>query len=93
MEYRKCSKCKLNYRIELLTTFQKNNYPSCGLVYICKVCLKKFNHKEQIENSEDKYVLNELRYSNKKQNVESTEELLNLQLLNIKLKRELKNGK
>lgn len=89
--FKKCSFCKQKHKIVNLTEYRKNDYLSLGYVYICKVCVKKVDLKEYQSKSTDNYVLNSLRYKNKINNgIESTKELLDLQLLNIKLKRELK---
>jgi uncharacterized CHY-type Zn-finger protein len=90
--FKKCSFCKRQYKSSSLTEYRKNNYLSFGYVYVCKVCEKKININEYQLKSTDNYIINSLRYKNKINNgIESTKELLDLQLLNIKLKRELRN--
>ena len=89
-DFKKCSFCKRQYKSSSLTEYRKNNYLSLGYVYVCKVCEKKINEYQL--KSTDNYIINSLRYKNKINNgIESTKELLDLQLLNIKLKRELRN--
>lgn len=91
-EYKKCSFCKLQYKLSSLVVYRKNDYLSLGYIYVCKICKKKINIKEYQSKSKDNYVINSLRYKNKiNYKIESTKELLDLQLLNIKLKRKLKN--
>jgi uncharacterized CHY-type Zn-finger protein len=91
-DFKKCSFCKSQYKSSSLTEYRKNNYLSLGYVYVCKVCEKKININEYQLKSTDNYIINSLRYKNKINNgIESTKELLDLQLLNIKLKRELRN--
>jgi predicted metal-binding protein len=83
----------MNYRIELLKSFNKNTFESLGSIFVCRVCEKKVDIKKYQEESRDKYTINELKYRNKKNGIQnSPEELLKIQLLNIKLKREL-NGR
>lgn len=94
MKFQKCSFCKSQYKIESLIKYQKNNYRSLGFIYVCKICNAKKNVKDYQSKSTDNYVVNSLKYKNKiNYGIESTKELLDLQLLNIKLKREIKNGK
>lgn len=91
-DFKKCSFCKCQYKSSSLVEYRKNNYLSLGYVYVCKVCEKKINIKEYQLKSMDNYIVNSLRYKNKiNYGIESSNELLDLQLLNIKLKRELKN--
>lgn len=90
MNFKKCSLCKQQHNKNSLKEFRKNDYLSLGLIFVCKVCESKVD-EYQIQ-SKDNYVLNSLRYKNKIQHgIESTKELLEIQLLNIKLKREIKN--
>jgi uncharacterized CHY-type Zn-finger protein len=91
-QFKKCSFCKCKFKANSLKEFRKNNYKSLGSVFICKVCEKKVDIKEYQSKSTDNYVINELRYKNKiNYGIDSTNEILELQLLNIKLKREIKN--
>jgi hypothetical protein len=91
-KFRKCSFCKCQYKANSLKEFRKNDYRSLGSVFMCKVCEKKVDIKEYQSKSTDNYVINSLRYKNKVIcGIDSTNEILELQLLNIKLKRELKN--
>lgn len=92
MSDRKCSFCKMKYRIELLKTFNKNTFKSLGSIFVCRVCEKKVDIKQYQEESRDKYTINELRYKNRIEGIDTTDELLQIQLLNIKLKREI-NGR
>jgi len=82
----------MKYRIELLKTFRKNTFNSLGCIFVCRVCEKKVDIKKYQEESRDKYTINELRYKNRIEGIEPTDELLQIQLLNIKLKREI-NGR
>ena len=90
--FKKCSFCKRQYKSSSLVEYRKNDYLSLGYVYVCKVCEKKIDIKEYQLKSTDNYIINTLRYKNKiNYGIESTKDLLDLQLSNIKLKRELKN--
>ncbi len=89
--FKKCSFCKCQYKETSLKEFRKNNYLSLGSIFVCKVCEKKVDIKEYQERSTDNYVVNSLRYKNKiNYGIDSTDEMLEIQLLNIKLKRELR---
>ncbi len=89
--FKKCSFCKCQFKETSLKEYRKNNYKSLGSVFLCKVCEKKVDIKEYQSRSTDNYVINELRYKNKiNYGIDSTNEMLELQLLNIKLKRELR---
>jgi uncharacterized CHY-type Zn-finger protein len=91
-QYKKCSFCKCQYKANSLKEFRKNDYRSLGSVFICKVCENKVDIKKYQSKSTDNYVVNSLRYKNKiNYGIDSTNDILELQLLNIKLKRELKN--
>lgn len=91
-QHKKCSFCKCQYKANSLKEFCKNDYRSLGSVFICKVCERKVDIKEYQSKSTDNYVVNSLRYKNKiNYGIDSTNDILELQLLNIKLKRELKN--
>jgi hypothetical protein len=85
--FKKCSFCKQKHKVGNLIEYRKNDYLSLGYVYVCKVCVKKIDLKQYQSKSTDNYVVNSLRYKNKINNgIESTKYLLDLQLLNIKLK-------
>lgn len=91
-KFKKCSFCKCKFNENSLKEFRKNNYLSLGSIFVCKVCEKKNDIKEYQSRSTDNYVVNSLRYKNKiNYGIDSTDEMLEIQLLNIKLKRELKN--
>ena len=91
-DFKKCSFCKRQYKSSSLVEYRKNDYLSLGYVYVCKVCEKKIDIKKYQSKSTDNYIINSLRYKNKiNYGIESTKELLDIQLLSIKLKRELKN--
>jgi hypothetical protein len=91
--FKKCSFCKTQYRNDSLKLYRKNDYLSLGFIFVCKVCEKNKDIREYQLKSTDNYVINSLRYKNKiNHGIESTNEILDLQLLNIKLKRELKDA-
>ena len=89
--FRKCSICKCQFKEKSLKEFRKNNYRSLGSIFVCKVCEKKIDIEEYQSRSTDNYVVNSLRYKNKiNYGIDSTDEILEIQLLNIKLKIELR---
>jgi len=91
-QFKKCSFCKCQFKETSLKEFRKNDYLSLGSIFVCKVCENKVDVKEYQSRSTDNYVVNSLRYKNKiNYDIDSTNEILELQLLNIKLKREIKN--
>lgn len=92
--YKKCSFCKFKFNESILKEYRKNNYLSLGSIFVCKVCEKKIDIQEYQSKSLDNYVINSLRYKNKiKHGLISNDNLLEIQLLNIKLKRQIKNDK
>jgi hypothetical protein len=90
-ESKKCSFCKMKFRLYLLKEYEKSNHYNLGSIYICKVCLKNVDIKDYQETIRDKYTANSLRCDNRKNGIYD-EKTVELQLLLIKLKREVKNG-
>jgi uncharacterized CHY-type Zn-finger protein len=89
--FKKCSFCKMKYRINSLKEFKKSNhYNFLGSIYVCKVCLKNVDVENYKETLRDKYIANTFRCENRKNGI-NDEQTVQLQLLLVKLKREIKN--
>jgi hypothetical protein len=63
-----------------------------GYFTICKVCEKKNDLKQLVENKKDALYINQLKYRLNKIGLEANNEFLDLCKLNAKLKRELCNN-
>jgi hypothetical protein len=89
--FKKCSFCKMKFRISALKEYDKSDFLKIGLIHVCKVCDKKNNVKNYQSKTSDNRLISYIRYRNKKYHgVEASEKLIELQLLQIKLKREIK---
>jgi hypothetical protein len=86
----KCSFCKMNYNENNLNKIIVSNKK--GYFTICKVCEKKNDLKQLVENKKDALYINQLKYRLNKIGLEANNEFLDLCKLNAKLKRELCNN-
>lgn len=86
----KCSFCKMNYNENNLKKIIVSNKK--GYFTICKVCEKKNDLKQLVENKKDALYINQLKYRLNKIGLEANNEFLDLCKLNAKLKRELCNN-